>query len=168
LTCGLSPRFHVPHSRWNGVRQKDLTERGYSILSRIAGDGIDSFVKQEESLFVFFQGHLEYDSDTLMREYRRDVGRYLKGETNNYPLLPSSYFDRGTEKALTILRNKAAAFRTTHLLAGVVAAMEETKIKDTWQRSAIRIYRNWLECIRARKSESQSKRHAIAAVAIAR
>jgi hypothetical protein len=50
----------------------------------------------------------------------------------------------------------------------VVAALEETKIKDTWQRSAIRIYRNWLDCIRAQKSESQSKRHAIAAVAISR
>jgi homoserine O-succinyltransferase len=168
MTRGLSPRFRVPHSRWNGVAQKDLTERGYSILSRIAGDGIDSFIKQEKSLFVFFQGHLEYEPDTLMREYRRDVGRYLKGETNNYPLLPCSYFHRDTEKALTVLRNKAAAFRTTQLLAGVVAALEETKIKDTWQRSAIRIYRNWLDCIRAQKSESQSKRHAIAAVAISR
>jgi len=103
----------------------------------------------------------------LMREYRRDVGRYLSGETNNYPLLPHSYFDRETEKTLTILRNKAVAIRTTHLLAEVAAAMEETKIKDTWQPSAIRIYGNWLEWIRARKSESQSKHHAIAAVAIA-
>ena len=167
LTRGIPPRFRVPHSRWNGVPQKDLTERGYCILSRLDGDGVDSFVKQEESLFVFFQGHLEYEPDTLMREYRRDVGRYLSGETNNYPLLPHSYFDRETEKTLTILRNKAVAFRTTHLLAEVAAAMEETKIKDTWQPSAIRIYGNWLEWIRARKSESQSKHHAIAAVAIA-
>ena len=29
------------------------------------------FLKQRKSLFVFFQGHLEYDSQTLLREYVR-------------------------------------------------------------------------------------------------
>lgn len=157
LTQGLSPRFHVPHSRWNGVAQNDLTDHGYSVLSRIADDGVDTFIKQDKSLFVFFQGHLEYETGTLMREYRRDVGRYINGETSTYPLLPRGYFDFGTEKELAALRDKVISCRSAVLLPRVAAAMEDTQIENKWQGSAARIYRNWLECICARKSESESK-----------
>jgi homoserine O-succinyltransferase len=166
LTQGLAPHFHVPHSRWNGVAHEDLIAHGYSVLSRVSGGGVDAFVKEEKSLFVFFQGHLEYDSDTLMREYRRDVGRYIKGETISYPLLPHGYFDRSTEQALTALRDEVGRHRNTGLLANLVTAMEKTKIENRWQPSATRIYRNWLECIRARKSAD--KRHAATAQSMAR
>jgi len=159
LTQGLPPRFQVPHSRWNGVSQKDLIENGYTVLSRIAGNGVDAFFKQEKSLFVFFQGHLEYESDTLMREYRRDVGRYVKGETNTHPLLPRGYFDHDHEQVLRVLRDKADVCRSPELLAGVTAALESAKIDNAWQDSATRIYRNWLECICARKNEQKSKPH---------
>jgi len=53
LTQGLSKLFRVPRSRWNGMAQEDLIDSGYSVLSRIAGNGVDAFVKQDKSLFVF-------------------------------------------------------------------------------------------------------------------
>jgi homoserine O-succinyltransferase len=168
LTQGILPRFHVPHSRWNGVAQQDLIDHGYTVLSCIAEDGVDTFVKQEESLFVFFQGHLEYEADTLMREYRRDVGRYVNRETDTYPLLPRGYFDRTTESALNTLRDKAVSCRNTDLLATVTVALEKTKIENTWQSPAARIYRNWLECICARKSESKGKRQGIESLSMSR
>ncbi len=168
LTQGLSPRFNVPHSRWNGVAEKDLTDRGYSVLSRIAGNGVDTFVKQEKSLFVFFQGHFEYESDTLLREYRRDVGRYVKGETGTYPLLPRGYFDSDTEKVLTALRDSAVSCRDTELLTSVAAALGEAKIENTWKTSATRIYKNWLEHISALKNESKGKLAAEASLSMTR
>ena len=164
LTHGLPQRFRVPHSRWNGVAQRDLVDRGYRILSRIAGDGVDMFVKQEKSLFVFLQGHLEYETDTLMREYRRDVGRYLNAESSSYPLLPFRYFDSQTEKALTILRDKAAAFRTEGLLNDVSSVLEETEVENSWHSSAVCVYRNWLREIRAQKIESERNQRTISAV----
>ncbi|MGD0630353.1 MAG: homoserine O-succinyltransferase [Terracidiphilus sp.] len=154
LTQGLSPCFRVPHSRWNGVAEEDLVANGYGILSRIADDGIDIFMKQAESLFVFFQGHLEYESDTLLREYRRDVQRFVKGETNAYPPLPLGYFDSETEVTLTAAREEAISCRIAESPRNIVAATEEANIRNTWQSSASRIYRNWLECICARKRES--------------
>jgi homoserine O-succinyltransferase/O-acetyltransferase len=157
LMRGLSSSFRVPHSRWNGVAQDDLTARGYSILSRIAGDGIDMFVKQEESLFVFFQGHPEYESDTLLREYRRDAQRFVKGETVSYPPLPLGYFDRESEVALTALWEKALSRPGSELLSSIAAATEESKFRNTWQSSASRIYSNWLKCICARKAESKEE-----------
>ena len=64
-------------------------------------------MKQQKTLFVFFQGHPEYESDTLLREYRRDIGRYFKGETDRYPSMPRSYFDCDTVNALTALRGES-------------------------------------------------------------
>jgi homoserine O-succinyltransferase len=142
------------------VAEEDLAANGYGILSRIADDGIDIFLKQEESLFVFFQGHLEYEPDTLMREYRRDVQRFVRGETNAYPPLPRGYFDSDTEVALIALREKAISCRGTEFLSNIAAATEEAIIRNPWQPSASRIYRNWLEWVCARKSESKGKQDA--------
>jgi homoserine O-succinyltransferase/O-acetyltransferase len=168
LTQGLSPRRHVPHSRWNGVAQTDLTDHGYIVLSCMASDGVDTFIKQEESLFVFFQGHPEYETDTLMREYRRDVGRYLNGETNNYPLLPRGYFDRSTGRALAVLRDKAVSCRSSELLGSVAATLDRTQIENIWQNSAACIYRNWLQYIRARKAENIDERQVCSSMPISR
>jgi len=54
------------------------------------------FVKERKSLFLFFQGHPEYDADSLPREYRRDVGRFLRSERESYPGMPKGYFDEAT------------------------------------------------------------------------
>ena len=155
LTAGLSPHLQMPHSRWNSVAEEELMASGYSVLTRTADACVDTFVKQENSLFVFFQGHPEYESDTLLREYRRDVGRYLRGEMNKYPLVPRGYFDLSTEGALIALREKAMFCRSEELLANVTAILEEKKIENTWHSTAASIYRNWLEYICAQKNESQ-------------
>jgi hypothetical protein len=41
---------------------------GYEVLARTDDTEVDTFIKQESSLFLFFQGHPEYESDTLYRE----------------------------------------------------------------------------------------------------
>lgn len=79
LTAGMPSLFKLPHSRWNGISEDELMSCGYQVLARSADAGVDTFIKQYKSLFVFFQGHPEYESDTLLLEYRRDVARYLRG-----------------------------------------------------------------------------------------
>src|SRR5580692_206688 len=111
LLAGAPLRFNVPHSRWNGLSSEELEARGYRVLARTADAGadagVDTFVKEGKSLFVFFQGHPEYESDTLLREYRRDVERYLRHEASAHPGIPHGYFDHATERALAALREKA-------------------------------------------------------------
>jgi homoserine O-succinyltransferase/O-acetyltransferase len=154
LTAGISPSFQVPHSRWNGIAEEGLAARGYLVLSRDANGEVDTFIKEGNSLFVFFQGHPEYDSDTLLREYRRDVGRYLKHEANTYPSMPRAYFDGRTEDALAALQEKAASDRSRELLVSLTTALEQKKIENTWHTTATHIYRNWLEYISERKYAS--------------
>jgi homoserine O-succinyltransferase len=80
LLKGISTPLHTPHSRWNELPVDALRDAGYSIVSASAASGADMFTKQAGSLLVFFQGHPEYEDTTLLREYRRDVGRYLRGQ----------------------------------------------------------------------------------------
>jgi homoserine O-succinyltransferase len=151
LLAGAPPRLRNPHSRWNGVSADQLAVKGYQVLTRTSDGGVDTFVKQDSGLFVFFQGHPEYESETLMGEYRRDVGRYLRGEMETYPLLPRDYFDESTEQSLRMIEAKARASRQEKLTGDVSAVLDSVRILNTWRSTAVLIYRNWLEHLCAQK-----------------
>jgi homoserine O-succinyltransferase len=145
LLAGAPGSIHFPHSRWNGISADQLTAKGYQVLTRTSDGGVDTFVKQDAGLFVFFQGHPEYQSGSLMGEYRRDVGRYLKGEMATYPLLPLDYFDEETERSLGEIEGRARASRQEKFLGEVTAVLNGVRIHNTWRSTAVLIYRNWLE-----------------------
>jgi homoserine O-succinyltransferase len=147
LTVAAPSSIKLPHSRWNSLSEDALTTCGYSILTRSSNSDVDTFVKKYKSLFVFFQGHPEYDANSLLLEYRRDVGRYLRGEANTYPLIPRDYFDERTAIALKTLQNKAMSPTSDDLLAEVTATLKNSRIENTWRATATCIYRNWLDYI---------------------
>jgi homoserine O-succinyltransferase len=158
LTGGIPSRLVMPHSRWNDIPEDELAGCGYRILTRSEDAGADSFVKQRKSLFVFCQGHPEYDADTLLREYLRDVGNYLKRESETYPQLPRGYFDRATADALTAVRERALCDRRPEVLTVFPTALIASNLANTWHPSAARIYRNWLTYLCDRKQQSQMHR----------
>ena len=98
--------------------ERALASCGYQILTRSAAAGVDTFAKQDGSLFLFFQGHPEYDADTLLREYRRDVARFLGGEREHYPAVPLGYFsDEATALAGDFRARALADRRCSDLMA---------------------------------------------------
>ena len=145
LYAGHASQFCVPHSRWNGLLASDLVDAGYTLLSRTIDGEVDAFCLQDRSLFVFFQGHPEYETDTLLREYRRDVGRYLRGQSAAYPELPCLYFDRDTEAALTRWRNEALTLRNARILQEVTVVLAAAEIRNTWHASTTQLYSGWLQ-----------------------
>jgi len=152
LTADLPKSFTIPHSRWNGLPEADLLACGYRVLTRTADAGVDLFVKQQqESLFVFFQGHPEYETDTLLREYRRDVSRFLHHESEVNPPLPRNYFPAKASDALTQLREKAAVERSEALLPDVSKVLSHVHVANSWTSTATSIYRNWLHYLVAEK-----------------
>lgn len=154
LTARTSSCFKLPHSRWNGLPEDALAACGYSVLTRTADAEVDTFIKQQKKLFVFFQGHPEYESDTLLREYRRDVGRYFKGQTPQYPSMPEGYFDCETVEVFNALQQRTLCEKGDDLFADISAALSDISIENTWQSSARRIYTNWLRYIRAAKERA--------------
>jgi homoserine O-succinyltransferase len=143
LMSGLPDHFPMPHSRWNDLAEEALAGSGYTVLTRSAA-GVDSFVKQRKSLFLFFQGHPEYEADTILLEYRRDVKRFLKGESNIYPVMPQGYFDGHAAAAWMSLRERALSNRHERLIADLPAMPGPGVLANTWRSSAVHIYRNWV------------------------
>ncbi len=151
------PCFPTPHSRWNGLAAQDLEAAGYLVLSRTVEGEVNSFLKQTKSLFLFLQGHPEYEADTLLREYSRDVARSLKGHAGAYPFTPSGYFDEPTESALNCLRGHALSDPTPLLLDGVTDVLRHAAPQNTWSAASVTFYRRWLTWLREQqRAETRS------------
>jgi homoserine O-succinyltransferase/O-acetyltransferase len=158
FTFNLPPRLAIPHARWNELREADLLANGYEVLTRSPAAGVDVFARQAQSLFLFFQGHPEYDARALLNEFRRDVGRFLRGERERYPGMPQRYFDAPTETALAIFRARACAEPHEDMLADFpvpAAAASNAMTAGAWHPFAVGIYRNWLTYLSAQRRRLQ-------------
>ena len=143
LTRAAPAPLKVSHSRLNEVAEADLTKHGYQVLTRSAKAGVDVFVRQYASRFVFFQGHPEYDALSLQREYLRDVGRYLARERETYPAVPASYFDTATEEKLARFEKRAKHQRHPALASELPALNLRADIAA--ESAAAVLFRNWLD-----------------------
>jgi homoserine O-succinyltransferase/O-acetyltransferase len=137
-------RWLTPHSRQNELSEEDLAAAGYRILARSPEAGIDIFLKQRDSLFVFLQGHPEYDATALFGEYRRDVRRFLHGERDTYPELPHGYFTCAAQEALLEFRARALDHRDGALLQDFPSRMVDARLSAPWRADAAGLYANWL------------------------
>jgi homoserine O-succinyltransferase len=154
LTRHAAQAMRFPHSRWNEVREDELTSCGYTVLTRSAQAGADLFVKQKQrSLFVHFQGHPEYASRTLLKEYRRDIKRFLRQERETYPTMPHGYFDAAAARLLTEFQETAIAHPREEEMVFFPEAVVAGALQNTWQSSATCIYRNWLQSVLSKKAE---------------
>jgi len=152
----VSLPMRVPHSRGNDLSERALKSAGYRILTRSGDAGVDMFVRQERSFHLFLQGHPEYEADTLLREYRRDVGRYLRGEGERYPAMPRGYFDDEAKANLEAFRKRALAERSGDLLKSFPMRRLEARLAGGWRSSAVGIYENWFDYLKGRKAEIRS------------
>lgn len=141
LLALMPARWTTPHSRYNELPPAALRVRGYRILSQSCDAGADIFVKRCGSLFVFLQGHPEYDAGALAREYRRDVVNFLAGESDDYPDLPTNYFPAEIADAMHAFRRVALHRRGDALLERFPAL---PAMSTPWRGAAAGLYAAWL------------------------
>jgi homoserine O-succinyltransferase/O-acetyltransferase len=155
LTDGIAGSMQIPHSRWNEVRANELTSCGYQVLTQSVEAGVDLFVKEKkDSLFVHFQGHPEYGARTLLKEYRRDIKRFLRRERETYPTMPHGYFDATASKLLSDFREKVISDPRENLMTGFPEAAIVEAVRGTWQSSAASVYRNWLQYLISKRADA--------------
>lgn len=78
LLTGFEDEFKAPHSRHTMIKRKDIEkEKELKIVSESDKAGV-FIVENKEKNQIFVTGHLEYDKDTLDKEYKRDVSKGLK------------------------------------------------------------------------------------------
>jgi homoserine O-succinyltransferase/O-acetyltransferase len=157
LTRCVGAPICFPHSRWNDLPTGELEAHGYTILTKAEHAGVGLFVKQKKaSLFVHFQGHPEYGERTLLKEYRRDVRRYLLKERETYPSLPHGYFDPQVEDLLNGYRGQVVENRSEHWIQYFPADLAGETLQNTWHSSSVAIYKNWLRYVAGRRAEVNS------------
>ncbi|MEJ2577408.1 MAG: homoserine O-succinyltransferase, partial [Gammaproteobacteria bacterium] len=83
LVNDVNTRFDVPHSRWNSVLREQFELAGLRILVESEQVGVHLATSADGLRFVFFQGHPEYDTVSLLKEYKREVLRYGRGEIDD-------------------------------------------------------------------------------------
>jgi homoserine O-succinyltransferase len=152
LVSELRSGVLTPHSRRNGLSEQELTRKGYQALTYDSEIGVDIFIKQKQSLFVFLQGHPEYEDDSLAREYRRDMNRFLRREQEALPAIPVDYFPEQVERALAVFAERARLERRPELMAAFPDAGALGPGNAPWRQSAVQLYRNWLDIIAERKA----------------
>lgn len=149
LAASVAAPVRVAHSRWHDVAADALADAGYSILTHGAEAGVDLFAKRKRHELLFLQGHAEYDANTLAREYRRDVRRFLAGIADIYPELPKHYFAANDVPALECFRERARNRRD-------VALMNEFPLGATITMGGAptaTIFGAWLRNIEANRAE---------------
>ncbi len=161
LTKGAAPRLRVPHSRYNDLPEPALADCGYKLLTRSAAAGVDMFTREQSfcSLFLFLQGHPEYEAGTLLREYRRDIARFLRGEREHYPAVPQGYFNTAATDLANAFRARAGGDRRDRrdrpddLIADFPMAALAAGLESSWRRSAIGLYQRWIADLKERKTQ---------------
>lgn len=98
LMRGFDDVFLAPHSRYTQVKEEDIMKiSNLEILSSGEEVGL-SILSSCDMREVYSFGHLEYDRDTLKKEYERDL------RSGKEPNLPKNYFknnDSTTRPLLT-------------------------------------------------------------------
>ena len=87
LLRGFDDEFYVPHSRHTTVKREDVEKVSeLKILASSDEAGLYA-VMTPQGRQIFITGHSEYDGDTLMHEYLRDVtlGRDIDVPENYFP-----------------------------------------------------------------------------------
>ncbi len=154
LTAGTGERVRFPHSRWNEVRAEALAASGYQVLTQSAEGVVDSFVKmKKQSLFVHFQGHPEYGAQTLLKEYRRDIKRFLRKERETYPSMPRGYFDVAATKLLDDFRSAVSSDQREERMEGFPETALVGGLQNSWRPSAEAIYKNWLQYVLSKRAD---------------
>jgi homoserine O-succinyltransferase len=134
------------------------------VLTKSKESGVDLFVKKKKkSLFVHFQGHPEYGELTLLKEYRRDVRRFLQQERPTYPNMPQGYFDAAAKKLLEDFKTAVLSRLHESLTAEFPDREVAEGLQNSWLSSSVAIYHNWLQYIASKKPEIP-KVSAVAAV----
>lgn len=147
LVTGLGARAAVPHSRLNDVPTAQLHATGYTVLLESGDAGWAVAAKRRgRCLFVLCQGHLEYGTDTLLREYRRDVRRFLTGQRSTYPQLPHGYVDAVGAERLAALQS-AIEGRAPQTADAFPYSEIAARLDNVWEQTAARFSGNWLRYV---------------------
>lgn len=143
LVSDVNTRFDVPHSRWNDISRAQFEAAGLHVLAESETAGVHLAVSKDGLRTVFFQGHPEYDTVSLLKEYKRDQLLAAQGKLQHSLPFPDNYFNTFAQ---ALLQEYASRLR-----AGTSVAFPEhfllQHLDNTWHDTAEAVVGNWIGCV---------------------
>ena len=144
LTVNIDTRFDAPHSHVYEVNGAQCREAGLLVLAESKQSDFHLAVSPDGLRFVFFQGHPEYDAISLLKEYKREVSRYLSG-TRDLPPTPENYFFDEAGDIIQAFEKKLQAHPDEAVqLQDFPESELEKRVDNTWSDTGKAIVNNWL------------------------
>jgi homoserine O-succinyltransferase len=141
----INTRFDVPHSRFNDISRASLESQKLSVLVESEEGGVHMAVSPDQFRIVYLQGHPEYDTNSLLKEYKREVLRFLNGELPAAPPHPEHYFpDRAARVAERFVRAAEDALSADRPIEDFLETEITPELANTWGDTAKAIIANWL------------------------
>jgi homoserine O-succinyltransferase len=145
LVVDVNTQFDVPHSRFNDIGVTQFREAGLHLLVESVEAGVHLAVSADGFRVVYFQGHPEYDTVSLLKEYKREVQRFATGKRSTYPPFPENYFKPREQAILNEYRQRqAAALAAGDPAPGFPEQLVAARIDNTWHDAAEGILGNWI------------------------
>lgn len=145
LMRDINTRFDAPHSRWNDVSREQLESAGLTILAESAEAGVHLAVSRDGFRTIYFQGHPEYHAVSLLKEYKREVNRYLAGELGAPPPYPEHYFPEQVDEIIEpYLAACKAALATGSVVPDFPEEALQSQVHNTWRDTGKALVNNWL------------------------
>jgi homoserine O-succinyltransferase len=145
LVNGVNTRFDVPHSRFNQIDRSQFEAAGLHVLAESDEAGVHLAVSEDQFRIVFFQGHPEYDINSLLKEYKREVTLYAKGLRADYPPYPENYFTAQTAAILEEHRERVlAALGGRQPVPDLPETLVGAHLDNTWHDTAEAVLNNWI------------------------
>ena len=135
------------HSRFNDIPKKLFLSHDVEVLIESEQVGVQLAAEKDNSV-VYFQGHPEYDDISLLKEYKREIIRYIMGERNDYPPVPENYFNVEAIKYINEYQAQLEKADDRQALLDLFPEIELRKVVDNaWQESASTIFSNWVSLV---------------------
>ena len=148
LVADVNTRFDVPHSRWNDVSRAQFEAAGLHVLAESAEVGVHLATSPDGFRMVFFQGHPEYDTISLLKEYKRDALLAAQGRLAAYPPFPDNYLRPFDQAILLEWRDRLLAARARNEAApDFPEALVAASLDNTWHDTAEAVIGNWMGCM---------------------
>lgn len=148
LVANVNTLFDVPHSRFNEIGRHQFDAAGLRVLVESEVAGVHLAVSEDGFRLVFFQGHPEYDTVSLLKEYQREVRRFVAGERGDYPPFPEHTFRRRDRAILEEHRSRVlAALSRGEVVPQVPGDRLALSLDNTWHDTAEGVVGNWMGLI---------------------
>jgi len=145
LVNDVNTRFDVPHSRFNDIARAQFEAARLRILVESEVAGVHLATSADGFRIVFFQGHPEYDTVSLLKEYKREVARFVRGARADYPPLVEHYFSLKLQAILEEHRERILAARAKgEPVPDLPESLILPALDNTWHDTAEAVINNWI------------------------